>query len=241
MSEVVSKSRPAIHQCLIRYFAEKERGSVLDVPAGYGYLSEQLQELGYQVTAGEIEPAIFKAGNVRCIYADLNRRIVAPDQSFDYICCVEGLEHMTDPYTAVAELSRVLKTGGTGIFSIPNYSSMEKRLSFFWRGILSKSKTLEEYRKTGNLYNFHNSLLTITILNFMFEVNGLKLKDVLIDRVKKKQRLFYPLYLLMKIDSLFQSRDRRVKYGTNLTLDKRVILGSNTLILVVEKLPPSER
>ena len=85
MSEVVSKSRPAIHQCLIRYFAEKERGSVLDVPAGYGYLSEQLQELGYQVTAGEIEPAIFKAGNVRCIYADLNRRIEAPDQSFDYI------------------------------------------------------------------------------------------------------------------------------------------------------------
>jgi len=239
MSEVVSKSRPAIHQCLIRYFAENERGSVLDVPAGYGYLSEQLQKLGYQVTAGEIEPAIFKAGSVRCIYADLNRRIEAPDQSFDYICCVEGLEHMTDPYTAVAELSRVLKTGGTGIFSIPNYSSMEKRLSFFWRGILSKSRTLEDYHKAGNLYNFHNSLLTITILNFMFEVNGLKLKDILVDRVKKKQRLFYPLYLLMKIDSLFQSRNRRMKYGTDLTLDKRVILGSNTLILVVEKLPGS--
>ena len=118
---------------------------------------------------------------------------------------------------------------------------MEQRVSFFWRGILSKSRTLEDYRKAGNLYNFHNSLPTITILNFMFEVNGLKLKDILVDRVKKKQRLFYPLYLLMKIDSLFQSRDRRVKYGTNLTLDKRVILGSNTLILVVEKLPPSER
>lgn len=73
----------------------------------------------------------------------------------------------------------------------------------------------------------------------MFEINGLKLKDILVDRVKKKQRLFYPLYLLMKIDSLFQSRNRRMKYGTDLTLDKRVILGSNTLILVVEKLPGS--
>lgn len=131
MSEVVPKSRPAIHQCLIRYFAENERGSILDVPAGYGYLSEQLQKLGYQVTAGEIEPAIFKAGSVRCIYADLNRRVEAPDQSFDYICCVEGLEHMTDPYTAVAELSRVLKTGGTGNFLHPELFVNGKKAFIF--------------------------------------------------------------------------------------------------------------
>ncbi len=236
MPEVVSKSRPSIHQYLIRYFVDKKRGSVLDVPAGYGFLSEQLQKLDYQVTAGEIEPEIFKAENVRCIYADLNHKIEAPDNSFDYICCVEGLEHMTDPYAAVSELSRVLKVGGTGVFSIPNYSSMEKRLSFFWRGILSKPRTIEEYRKAGNLYNFHNSLLTITVLNFIFEINGLKLKDILIDRIKKKQKLLYPLYLLMKFDSMFLSSRKRKKYGTDLTLDKRVILGSNTLILVVEKL-----
>src|SRR5208337_4501439 len=111
------------------------------------------------------------AQGIECAYTDLNRKIDAADNSFDYVCCVDGLEHMTDPYRAVEEFARVLKVGGIGVFTIPNYSNIEKRLKYLLNGYLTKPKTADDYRREGsNLFNFHNSPLTITILDFMFAI-----------------------------------------------------------------------
>ena len=185
--EVVPKARDSIHKVIIDWLSTQPKGKLLDAPAGYGHLSMKLKELGYEVVCGEIEPEIFKVKEIECIFTDLNRNIQAPDESFDYVCCVDGLEHMTDPYRAVEEFSRVLKPGGVGIFSIPNYSNIEKRFKYFLRGSLTKPKTVEDYNKSGrNLYNFHNSPLTITILDFIFGINKLKIEAILRDKIKIK-------------------------------------------------------
>lgn len=39
--------------------APEERGTLLDAPAGFGHLSMKLKGMGYDVTAGEIDPDIF--------------------------------------------------------------------------------------------------------------------------------------------------------------------------------------
>ena len=234
--EIVPKARVNIHKVIIDWFSTQPRGKVLDAPAGYGHLSMKLKELGYEVICGEIEPEIFKVKDIECVFIDLNREIQAPDESFDYVCCVDGLEHMTDPYRAVEEFSRVLKPGGIGIFSIPNYSNIEKRFRYFIKGSLTKPKTVEDYKKAGsNLFKFHNSPLTITILDLIFGINDLKIESILRDKIKKKQYFFFPLVLVMKMAVFLPSYHTRRKNRYDITLRDEVIFGGNTLIFIVRK------
>ncbi len=234
--KVVPKARGIIHKVIIEWFSNQPRGKLLDAPAGYGHLSMRLKELGYKVVCGEIEPQIFKAQEIKCIFTDLNRNIEAPDKSFDYICCVDGLEHMTDPYRAVEEFSRVLKPGGIGVFSIPNYSNIEKRFKFFLKGSLTKPKTMDDYDKSGrNLFNFHNSPLTITLLDLIFSINNLKVETILRDKIKLKQYLFLPVVFAMKTAAFLSSKKASLKNRYDITLKNRVILGGNTLIFIVRK------
>jgi SAM-dependent methyltransferase len=234
--EIVPKARRSIHDVVLAWFADQPRGKVLDVPAGYGHLSQKLVGMGFDVVGGEIEPAIFKARSVPCIFADLNNRIEAPDASFDYVCCIDGVEHMLNPYRAVEELSRVLRPGGIGVFSIPNYSNIERRLKFFLAGYLTKPKTLDDFRASGgNFYNFHNSPLTITLLDLVFTVNGLEVREIRRDKIKKGQWLLAPLVYLLKLAALCSSPQSRRKNGAALTLRNDVVLGGNTLIFITQK------
>lgn len=232
---VIPKARDTIHYDILDWFRDKERGSVLDAPAGYGHLSLRLTELGFTVVCGEIEPEIFRVKDLACTFTDLNRRIDAPDESFDYVCCVDGLEHMTDPYQAVKEFSRVLKPGGYGVFSVPNYTNIEKRMKYLWNGYLTKPVGIDRYREQGSLFNFHNSPLTITILEFMFSINGLEIVEIRKNAPKKKQYLLLPLVALIKFASIFSSRRHRLRHRTDLTLHPNVILGGNNIICITRK------
>ncbi|MEM2111967.1 MAG: class I SAM-dependent methyltransferase [Candidatus Bathyarchaeia archaeon] len=234
--EVVPKARKEIHEVLLEYFSKQTPGKIFDAPAGYGHLAKHLKSMGYSPVCGEIEPEIFRAEGIECIYTDLNQKIPLPDNSFDYTCCVDGLEHMTNPYKAVEEFARVLKPGGIAVFSVPNYSNIEKRLKYFLRGYLTKPKTLDDYKRAGsNLFNFHNSPLTITILNFMFEINGLRVEAILRDKKKTKQYFLLPIVFLLKAVASLSSRSSKRKNGYELTLRNDVILGGNTLIFITKK------
>lgn len=229
------KGRTEIYAKVLGWFKAQKRGKVLDVPAGPGYLAEKLLTLGFSVTCGEINPATFQSKSIECVYMDLTKHIPFPDCYFDYVCCIEGLEHTTDPYASVSELSRVLKNGGFAIFSIPNYSNIEKRVKYVFSGYLTKPKTKEDFDKIGNLFDFHNSPLTITVLDFIFQINNLKMVSILKDKTKKKQFLFYPLVLLLKCYNHFISDQEKKERRTDLTLREEVILGGNTLILITRK------
>jgi SAM-dependent methyltransferase len=50
--------------------------------------------------------------NLRCQRADLEGSIQAPASSFDYVVCVEGIEHVADRHHTLREFRRVLKPGG---------------------------------------------------------------------------------------------------------------------------------
>lgn len=234
--DIKPKARAAIHEVLLRWFAEAPRGKLLDAPAGYGHLGINLKAMGYEVVCGEIQPEIFRAEGLTCVYADLNRRIDAPDASFDYVCCVEGLEHMTDPYRAVEELARVLKPGGCGVFTLPNYSHIEARARFFFRGYLAKPKSREDFaRAQRKLFDFHNSPLTITLLDLMFAINGLTVERILRDKVKTRQYLFWPLIVALKCAASLSSPASKKKHRPDLTLRDEVLWGGNTLIFITRK------
>lgn len=234
--QVRPKARPSIHTVILAWFSEQSRGKVLDAPAGFGHLSMKLREMGFDVTCGEIDPEIFKVPGMEVVYTDLNRRIDAVDGFFDYVACVDGLEHMTDPYTAVAEFARVLKAGGMGVFSIPNYTNIERRIRFLFRGLFTKPVSTEAYESCGrNLFNFHNSPITITILEFMLRINGLEIVEIRQNAPKRKQMLWWPLVACMRLVNCLRPAAKRRELRTDLTLDPKVILGGNNLIVIVRK------
>ena len=68
---------------------DQKRGRVLDAPAGFGNLSLHLRDMGFDVECGEIQPELFLVEGLDCIRTDLNRKIEADDDSFDYVCCVD--------------------------------------------------------------------------------------------------------------------------------------------------------
>jgi SAM-dependent methyltransferase len=233
---VSPKGRGSVYKTVIDWFSNNKRGKVLDAPAGFGLVSMFLKKMGFEVTCGEIEPEIFQVPDLKCIYVDLNTRIDAENETFDYVCCVDGLEHMTDPYRAVQEFSRVLKPGGYGIFTIPNYSNIEKRFKFFWLGFLTHPADMEKYKKAGsNLFNFHNSPLTITLLDLIFTINDLQVEKIMRNAVKKKQYLFLPVVWLMKFMARMASQGAKKEYRFDLTLKDEVILGGNNLVFVTRK------
>lgn len=45
-----------------------------------------------------------------------------PDEYFDYVICIELLEHLQDAEKAVAEIARVLKKGGKAVLATPDYA-----------------------------------------------------------------------------------------------------------------------
>ena len=231
------KARASIYPVILEWFRGQPKGLVLDVPAGYGYLSLQLKEMGFEVTCGEIEPEIFSAPGLTCVYTDLNRQIGVADGTFEYVCCVDGLEHTTDPYRAVEEIGRVLKPGGYGVFSIPNYSNLEKRLKFLWHGYLTKPVVDNGEKGDGrDLANLHNTPLTITLLEFLFRRNGLEIVAFKKDRAKRKMMLaLYPMYCAMKIVNCCTSPSKRARRRTDITLHPDVVLGGNTLIIITKK------
>ncbi len=233
---ILPRSRRGVHEFILQWFDNQERGRVLDAPAGYGHLSKALKEKGFDVTAAEIEPGIFAVPSIKCVFADLDERIDSDDHSYDYVCCVDGLEHATNPYRAVEELARVLKPGGHAVFSIPNYASVERRLKFLVKGYFTRPVSSERFTSEGGkLHNFHNSVLTITIVEFMMRINGLEIVEIRKNDTKPRQYLFLPLVLWLWLVNLFKSASRRERDRTDLTLNRDVILGGPNLIIIARK------
>src|SRR5437870_4076303 len=51
---------------------------------------------------------------------DISKGIPFPDHSYDFVFCIEVLEHVPNPFATLAEFHRVLQPGGVLILSVPN-------------------------------------------------------------------------------------------------------------------------
>jgi SAM-dependent methyltransferase len=97
---------------LIEYYA---KGRVLDAGAGRMAWRSLLQMRASEYVAtdcAQTHPDI-------ALVADLTKGLPLDDGSFDTIFCCSVLEHVEDPFAAMAELSRLLRPGGNLIISVP--------------------------------------------------------------------------------------------------------------------------
>jgi ubiquinone/menaquinone biosynthesis C-methylase UbiE len=98
-------------------------GFVLEVAPGPGYLSIELAKMGYAVTGVElsqdfveIEKRNAAEAGVRVNFLQGNAAALPLSEGqFDFIICTAAFKNFKEPVTALLEMHRVLKPGGTAL------------------------------------------------------------------------------------------------------------------------------
>jgi SAM-dependent methyltransferase len=90
-------------------------GKILDIgPQNYKGITPFLKE-GIVVETLDIDPK----SNCTYIGDICHKNNCLPDNYFDYVICTEVLEHTLQPFAAVTEIWRILKSGGVFFLSVP--------------------------------------------------------------------------------------------------------------------------
>lgn len=108
-----------------------EGATVVDIPAGTGYIYETLKGKGALIEPYDLFPELFEVEGVECRRADLGGELPISDAHADIVLCQEGIEHLPDQLHALRELNRIIKPGGRLIVTTPNVSQLRARLSHF--------------------------------------------------------------------------------------------------------------
>lgn len=234
---MVALSRNETHEKVVELMAGEARGKVLDVPTGTGVLADRLQRMGFEVRCCDINPGYFSAPNLTIDIGDLNERLPYKEGEFDYVLCLDGIEHLENPFQAIREFRRILKTRGKLILSLPNFLNIERRLKFLFIGSFSKipsHKIVKDVWK-GDISMAHLNPLGYPILKFLLEHYGFGILRLEKDRRKSRMIWLKPFVWLVRIYGRFVSANRKEQYRLDDTLDPTVLTGGNTLIILAEK------
>ena len=107
--------------------------AVLEVGGHIGLLAEKIQEKGAEVTVTDISKVALKRAEKRgikkTVHVDLDEEpLPFEDGIFDVVISNSSIEHIFYPLKMIKECTRVLKTGGRFILSVPNIGHWRFRL-----------------------------------------------------------------------------------------------------------------
>jgi ubiquinone/menaquinone biosynthesis C-methylase UbiE len=229
----------AIHDTVVEILEKERKGMLLDVPAGEGALAARLIAIGFEVSCCDLYPEIFRLDGVSVVRGDLNGELPFDNRSFDYVTCLEGLEHIENPQQAIREFARVLRPGGTVIVSIPNILNIEERLKWLLHGYTSHFKPMTraqvarlraEYDNREEIAA-HVNPIGYSELRYILEKYGFQVARIYRDKPKSNAWLYWPIVMLIRlIARLTPANKRRERWTEELASDE-VLLGGNTLIV----------
>ena len=232
-------ARLEIHETVERILDPFPRGKLLDVPAGEGALSARLSKAGFQVFACDLYPEIFRLPYIGVQRGDLSVALPYKDAEFQYITCLEGLEHIENPHQAIREFARLLAPGGQLIISVPNILNIEERVKWLLNGYTSHFKPISEEHLRMRHEQWaekeevvlHINPIAYTELRYILEKYGFDLVGTYRDKQKRNLWLYWPLVAVIRLSArLTPKRKRRERWTDELASDA-VLLGGNTLVL----------
>ncbi len=227
-------SREGILSDILKGFQFPESAEILDIPCGPGRLTWELRKLGYRVTAADLVPECFEAGEPPAVHADMNHPLPFPDESFDLILSAEGVEHLENPWLAFREFSRILKTSGTLVITTPNYSNIERRVAYLLKG--SAARPSERMDSSGQ-ESPHLSTFPTCFWKMAGERAGLQLISLDSFSPRPKQWFYWPLACLVHLLSRLATRKSRERYSMDWTQGMNALLGGRSLVMVFKKAP----
>lgn len=228
----------AIYDTVLDIVHNLPPGKLLDVPAGEGALAARLLRAGFDIRCCDLYPEIFRLNDIEIRRGDMGSRLPYDDSSFDYITCVEGLEHIENPQQAIREFSRLLKTGGHLIITIPNILNIEERFKWLLHGYTSHFKPLsrEQVEKARRDFGekvevaLHVNAISYPELRYSLENCGFEVLKLYRDKPKSAIWLYWPIVALIRlIGRMTRDEKRRERWTRELQSDE-ILLGGNTLI-----------
>jgi SAM-dependent methyltransferase len=235
----VPLAHQAVHDTVVKILQALSRGRLLDVPAGEGALAARLIAAGFEVQCCDLYPEIFRLPKVEIRRGDLGGVLPYPDQSFAYVTCIEGLEHIENPQQAIREFARLLRPGSHLITSVPNILNIEERLKWLIYGYTSHFKPLtresvENVRKEFGEkveVGLHVNAISYSELRYVLEKYGFEIVKLYRDKPKAHSWGYWPIVALIRlVAGLTPKAKRRERWTRELTSDE-VLLGGNTLIV----------
>lgn len=167
---------------------------ILNLPAGNGFLSDKLRQLNCNVINADIN-----AEREDYVYANMDDKLPFKENEFDYVICLEGIEHVISPATLISELCRICKENGAIILSTPNILNMYSRIQFLFTGSFYQFYPWGSRHVKDNeqLDKGHISPVSYAQLRYLFKHYGAEVLEVRGDKYKRK--ILLPLYLLINI------------------------------------------
>ncbi len=102
----VPLARNETHDKVVEMMEKEPRGRVLDVPTGTGVLAGRLKGMGFELSCCDINASYFSIPDLSIELGDLNQSPSLCRLSFDYVICLDGIEHTENPST------RFVNSGG---------------------------------------------------------------------------------------------------------------------------------
>ena len=230
---------PEVHDKVAQILQPLPRGRLLDVPAGQGALAIRLKANGFEVRACDLYPELFRVPDIEVRRGDLSGTLPYVDAEFDYVVCLEGLEHIENPHQAIREFARVLSPGGQLIVSTPNILNVEERAKWLLYGYTSHFKPISaehiqaQSRHSGDKHEvaLHINPIAYPELRYILERYGFQVASIHKDRAKRLLWLYAPLVWLIRLIGRFASPAKRSERWTDQLQSDAILLGGNTLIV----------
>src|SRR5262245_24289773 len=126
-------------QFIMRSAADRSGVELLDVGCGSGTLLGLIKKRGIRPTgvdfSSEAAQVAAKENGVRVVVGSL-AEAGFPNHSFDIVTLFHVMEHVTNPRSVLAEVSRILKPDGVVILQVPNIDSWQfKAFGAKWYGL----------------------------------------------------------------------------------------------------------
>ncbi len=223
---VRADAAPGVHECVRALLASLPRGRMLDAPCGFGALSAVAAQMGFIVTASDIDPSRFGVPGLPCQRVDLNSPLPYKDGSFDVVACIEGIEHIENPFQLLREFARILTPKGRLVLTTPNVLSIPSRLRILATGLASYFDWDHSLREDGHIMPLSAPQLELALSRAGFDIVALTG-----NRTTSGAAALRPLAPAIRF---LTSRSVTPKHLRDLLTDD-VVLFSEILVLVAQK------
>jgi 2-polyprenyl-3-methyl-5-hydroxy-6-metoxy-1,4-benzoquinol methylase len=162
-----------VKQAVLRCLSDNQPGRILDIPSGSCWLSDHLDESSWEYYAADLY-AGSSVGRFRKV--DLNEPLSYDDAFFDYVVCLEGLEHIENYHRVLRDFQRILRPGGKLIISTPNPLNIASRMRFLSWGTFFGFPHLISMPAKGK--HLHMSPINLSFLVSFAQEYGMPLEQV---------------------------------------------------------------
>lgn len=198
-------------------------GSALDIGGGYGRLSVILGEYADHVTLAD--PSTQQLDLSARIFPDLPHfdrmltdasHLHFADQSVDLVALIRVLHHLPRPEPEFAELSRVLRPGGSAVIEVANSMHVKRRVSGLMAGQRGSDEPVdtrsEQSRRCGTAPYFNHHPRTIAR---QLDAVGLQVRRVLsVSNLRHPAaKALLPRNVMLSIERVAQRPLGRVYFG----------------------------